>query len=98
MNVCLTNAFLIFFCLFSVAAALSSFSDTYLQGRDGPALLAAIHSIWDGNLTRASEYLFDDNILLNASFPNGDTGLAGGTNALSSLLRKYIIRHSDKGS
>lgn len=75
--------------------ALYSFYNRYLLGRDGPSLMAAIHSIWDRECSTASEHLLHATVLLNASAPSGEVGLTGGTNVLSHKLKEFLSRHDD---
>ena len=76
--------------LYSVRIALNSFYNKYLLGKDGPELLAAIHSIWDGDWMSARSHLQAKLVILNASAEDGFAGDHGGSNILSWKLKGYI--------
>ena len=76
-------------------AALHSFYNQYLLGRDGPSLMAAIHAIWDRDCSTATWHLLHDTVLLNASTPGGEVGLTGGSNILSHKLNDFLSKHGD---
>lgn len=73
-----------------MVSALHMFLTHFLKGRDGPALLSAMHAIWDCDWHNARQYLLTSEVLLNASAPDGGVGLAGGTNVLSHKLQDQI--------
>lgn len=72
-------------------SVLHSFYNDYLAGNDGNALLAAIHSIWDGDWRSAKRFLDQEVVLLNASTPDGYRTPRGGTNILSHKLKEYLL-------